>query len=352
MKKNKVVHLFLMDRFVYPYIETVNNHITESEHAYFLLGLNENQDEMKNVVNFNVLQRGKIFFLGSFFTLIRSLNNADKIIIHGLFSKLYILIIFFMPWIRARCHWVIWGGDLYSYNIKHGAVGRVKEFFKKLIVKDFGYLITYIREDVDNARSWYGATGHYEFCLSYPSNLYYDVLCDNSRINNDRSINVLVGNSADPSNNHIEIFEKLKLLPEQSFIIHCPLTYGDEIYKLNVIEAGLNMFGERFIPLVTSLEFSAYNDFLSKIDIAIFNHKRQQAMGNTIRLLGLGKKIYIRNDVAQWRFLSDLGFSMFDIENVDLKLLDSDSSKRNRAIASEFFSEKKFIDQLNKIFNK
>lgn len=38
------------------------------------------------------------------------------------------------------------------------------------------------------------------------------------------------------------------------------------------------------------MPFEEYLGLLAKIDIAILNHKRQQAMGNITTLLGLGKK--------------------------------------------------------------
>lgn len=43
-------------------------------------------------------------------------------------------------------------------------------------------------------------------------------------------------------------------------------------------------------PIVDFMDFNEYINFLSTIDIAIFNHKRQQGMGNIITLLGMGKK--------------------------------------------------------------
>ena len=43
------------------------------------------------------------------------------------------------------------------------------------------------------------------------------------------------------------------------------------------------------------MPFNQYLEFLGKIDIAIFNHRRQQGFGNAITLLGLGKKVYLNS---------------------------------------------------------
>ena len=58
----------------------------------------------------------------------------------------------------------------------------------------------------------------------------------------------------------------------------------------------LNLAYIDYIDLASlwSLPLSDYLKILGKIDIAIFNHERQQAVGNITSLLGLGKKVYIK----------------------------------------------------------
>jgi len=46
------------------------------------------------------------------------------------------------------------------------------------------------------------------------------------------------------------------------------------------------IFREKFKPLVDFIPFDEYLNLLAKVDIAIFNHKRQQTMGNITTLLG------------------------------------------------------------------
>ena len=53
--------------------------------------------------------------------------------------------------------------------------------------------------------------------------------------------NILVGNSATDTNNHIEIFDLLNtLVLGDSTKIICPLSYGNETYKKNIIHIGNN----------------------------------------------------------------------------------------------------------------
>ncbi|WP_083234102.1 TDP-N-acetylfucosamine:lipid II N-acetylfucosaminyltransferase [Candidatus Marithrix sp. Canyon 246] len=72
-----------------------------------------------------------------------------------------------------------------------------------------------------------------------------------------------------------------------------PLSYGDPkgVYIKEVISTGTKIFGDKFIPMTEFMDFDKYLNFLGSINITIFNHNRQQAMGNTITLLGFGKKV-------------------------------------------------------------
>jgi hypothetical protein len=128
----------------------------------------------------------------------------------------------------------------------------------------------------------------------YPSNLYKEYQVPAKQ---HTGINILVGNSADPSNNHLDVLDKLEAHKNENIKIYVPLSYGNQ-----VIAEEKKRFGDKFIPRTEMMPFQNYLEFMGLIDIAIFNHKRQQAIGNTITLLGLRKKVFIRSDVVQWQF--------------------------------------------------
>ena len=93
-----------------------------------------------------------------------------------------------------------------------------------------------------------------------------------------------------------------------------------------------------------------YLNFLEKIDIAIFNHRYQQAMGNAITLLGLGKKLYIRTDITPWALFQSLGVEVYDVKKIDLMPMDQTIGLRNKSVIKKHFSEKNLIAQLSRIF--
>lgn len=130
-----------------------------------------------------------------------------------------------------------------------------------------------------------------------------------------------------------------------------PLSYGSPEYAQIVADFGRNRFGEKFIPLMEFISFEKYIEMLAEIDIAIFNHARQQALGNTITLLGLGKKVFMRTDVVQWSLFEKIGVKIFNVDTLNLELLDAKTKRKNMEVVEKYFSEEKLIKQYEEIFS-
>src|SRR5262249_55264963 len=151
-------------------------------------------------------------------------------------------------------------------------------------------------------------------------------------------------------NQHFEILGSLAKFSERNIRIYAPLSYGDSAYAQSVAAKGREVFGEKFIPLTKYLSPSEYTEFLSSIDIAVFNHSRQQAMSNTISLLGFGKKVFIRSDVAQWDRFRKLGIAIFDQSELDLTPLSDLVRERNQQVVRTHFSDAMLRDQYKQLF--
>ena len=164
------------------------------------------------------------------------------------------------------------------------------------------------------------------------------------------SLYILVGNSADPSNNHIESFEKLLPYKDEDIKIFVPLSYGDQSHAKQVIEIGKSWFGDKFVPITSFMVFDEYMKFLASVDVAIFNHKRQQAMGSTITLLGMGKTVYIRSDVAQWDIFKEKNITCFDVESFEGVKLSYEQSGINSISTLDYFNITTLLNQYSKLF--
>jgi hypothetical protein len=223
---------------------------------------------------------------------------------------------------------------------------KIKEKIRGFVIKRIGFLLTYVKGDVDLARKHYDARGQYLETIGYLSNVIpsHTSCFENNKKNN---INILVGNSADPTNNHFEALDRLAKFKDENIQIYAPLSYGDKKYARKVIDYGNSIFGDRFIGLNEFIKYEEYIVFLKKIDIAIFNHQRQQAMGNTICLLAMGKKVYLREGTTHKKFFSDLGVKTFNMDNLDI--FEEYSIEKNSEILVDYFSLHKLKSQWERI---
>ncbi len=343
------LHLIPNEKFTEPYIDFVNENFIKSEHLFLILGKGIG---VKIKPRNNVIEIEKIYKNIKF--IINQMYKSKKIIIHGLFSPHLVILLFFQPWLLRKCYWVVWGGDLYYYKKERTNIkSHMYEFFRKYVIKNMSGIITHIKGDYELAKRWYGTKGTYYYSFMYPSNLYKAYEISNIEKENNK-IYIQIGNSADPSNNHIEVLKKLEKYKDENIEIICPLSYGNIGYRDNIIREGNRIFGKKFIPLIDFLPFDEYLELLAKTDIAIFNHRRQQAMGNISTLLGLGKKVYIRNDITTWQFCAEHGFNVYssngDFADIFDKM-DENIMKANINNTKRQFSEAKLIEDLKKIFN-
>ncbi|WP_309499589.1 TDP-N-acetylfucosamine:lipid II N-acetylfucosaminyltransferase [Sulfurovum sp.] len=352
MKSYKIVHIINNDKFIKPFMEFIENNFEGNEHLFvFLYGGDERNfpiPKANNVININNKYIGKKNILRLAKVLNQLMLNAEKVILHGLFSYDLINYLYLHQKFLKKCYWVMWGGDLYSHVLSSKTIGNAfGRHRKKTVIRRIVGLITYIKGDYELAQKWYGAQGEYYECFMYPSNLYKEY---GMKPKEHSTITIQVGNSADPTNNHIEVFNKLEKYKYKDIKIIVPLSYGNQDYAKEVIEQGKKIFGVKLVPLTEFIPFDKYLDILSNIDIAIFNHNRQQAMGNIITLLGLGKKVYMRHDITPWKMFEDTGINVFDVSNVKIDLLSEDTKKQNQQKVKEYFSKENYLRQLDKLF--
>jgi len=130
--------------------------------------------------------------------------------------------------------------------------------------------------------------------------------------------NLLVGNSATATNNHLELFGLIRRrvdLGGRQVVV--PLSYGDPHYRRHVLEAGTRAFGAAFVPLVDFMPREDYIRTLASCGFALMNHVRQQALGNIYISALLGARIFLdrRNPLLAW--LRSQGLPIGDLEQLD-----------------------------------
>lgn len=355
VRQGKILHLCVLDKFIPPFIDFLDKEFADfsSRHVFIIKG-GQSCYKLKKRSNIFCYGSSRLERILSCLKISKYIRQADKVFLHGLFDPDIVKILALMPWQAKKCYWVIWGGDLYKYNKKRVKMREhIKEYMRRIVIKRLGHLVTYIKGDYQLAAEWYGAKGEYHECLMYTSNTVNAENLNNivSSAGANKSLNILIGNSADPSNNHVEVFEKLLPYRDQDIKLFVPLSYGSYNHAKYVEEIGIKWFGSSFFPLLEFMPLSDYQKLLGNIDIAIFNHRRQQAMGNTITLLGLGKKVFLRRGLSQWNFLCGLGVTVFDFNDLNLDKINPSCSRKNKYVVQDYFSGQNLKNQLSSIFS-
>jgi hypothetical protein len=125
---------------------------------------------------------------------------------------------------------------------------------------------------------------------------------------------VLVGNSATPQVNHIEVFDMLRDHPgigERKIIV--PLSYGDVHYREKIISLGRKYFGGQFVPITEFMPKSEYVNLLNSCGFVYMNHLRQQGMGNIIITIMKGAKVFMNPMSPAYQWLVRSGVAVHSI---------------------------------------
>lgn len=345
MRKYKTVHLCALDKFIPPFIHFVDENIDDKGQRYFLFGDIEKYPTPLN--DRVVLMQG----VASWWALFISSIFAKKIILHSLLRRQYVLFLAAQPWLLRKCYWIMWGADLYGYlREAKGLKVRIYEHIRRFVIRNAGFLVTGTPGDVDVARREYHAKGQWVKCFNYPSNLFdaRDMPTIAPPPTMDEQICIMVGNSASPSNNHIDAFRKIKKIKKGHYTVICPLSYGEDQYAREVKRAGKEMFNEDITFIEEFLPRDKYIELLSTIDIVVFNHDRQQALGNLILSIGLGKTVYMKQ-TNLFDLFTQMGISVCDIDKADaLDPISAEISAANIEAVKRTFSKQNLIESLSR----
>lgn len=170
-------------------------------------------------------------------------------------------------------------------------------------------------------------------------------------------LDILVGNSATVTNNHIEAFEVLSKLDLSERRIIVPLSYGDESYREKVIKIGSDMFGNKFIPVVDFMPLEEYDKLISGCSIAIMNHRRQQALGNILAALYKGMRVFLRTENPIYKFFKTKGVFIYDVDRMSIEELSifipltDEQKEANRLVIDSFWAHHEVLNNIRKMSN-
>lgn len=312
--KKQVVHIVNRTAFATGYIEFMRVHFSEYAHCFILL---------REGVKLELDNDNDIIYVGKYKELYFERNvkqvlfSCDKIIVTGIWDMTEYLYLCGKK-VLAKTYFHFWGGDFYRYREFSTRELKFSKFVLRKTLKKSAGVINLIEKDYGELKNIVGISDMKHFVAPMPKNpkenIDYASYRRMEKKNN--TYRIIVGNSATVYNQHKEIFDILHKYKEADIQIVCPLTYGKDEYRQEVIEMGTKYFGDKFLPVTKQLPKDEYVAFLSGCDIGIFNNNRQQAMGNISIFARLGKKVYLREDTSMWEHFENIGYQFNTIEQL------------------------------------
>lgn len=355
----KNYHIMVWDKYINEYIDFINKNFNRNEHIFLVI-----KGKALTRMNGKVVQYENVILFednySSIFNIKRIISKAENVILHSLFNMKINYMLFFNKNIIRKSNWVIWGGDLYYFKYRRRSLkSNLKEVIRKRIISNLREITAIIKGDYNLAIDVYGGNAVYNYA-SYILPVNFDMLDKVKDISKNKSkdIYIQVGNSADKTNNHVEILHCLEKYKDNSIKILCPLSYGDKEYAREIIDLGESIFGAKFIKITNYLSSEEYSEVLSKVDIAIFNHERQQGLGNILALLYLGKKVYIRSDTTPWEYFINKNIKAYDTLRInsqtfkEFEELENNINILNSKILKQEFSNESYINMWKNVFTK
>jgi len=337
-KKIEILHICINEpKFMLSYIDFINKNFDNNNHLFVIFGnFAVDRKIHKNVFYFSEIGVREVCSL---------IRKSKKIILHGMWEKIVMDYIVQNNIIMNKTYNLLWGGDFYF--------PEEQPEWRINYIKKLKHVVTFIDGDVEYIKKNYGIDPIYHKSIMYLNGIFDEsIYLGFEKFKDNDELWIKVGNSASDTNNHEFIFEKIKYLKDKNIKIITPLSYGVESIKEKINRIGLEMFNEKFYPLNDFMEYNEYLKILYNVDIAIFYQYRQQAMGNLIQLLGLGKKVYLNKGTSQWDLFTKLGVKVYDFnEGFDLDF-NKEELERNKVIIKEYFSEDKFFNDLNNLFKE
>ncbi len=317
-----ITHIIQRDKFTNGYIKFMRDQFPEKEFVFFTrYGEYAIDSDKEDTQIIEVENYSEIIKNSEYYEIIRTSN---KIIVSGVFltNREIINFVFLGLFFKnniTKTYFHFWGGDFYCFRNKKRDIKYLAK--KQILYKAFSESAGLIFLIPDEYERFVEITGieKKNYVAPMPEDPNHEIHVGDYRQNrtgNHEPVRIIVGNSATETNRHADAFEALKRFPFQKMEIYAPLSYGNEDYRDKIIKEGNRIFGERFQPVLRYMDIEDYTRFLASMDIGIFANDRQQAMGNISKLLGLGAKVYLRDDTSMWKSYRDEGNILFRIESI------------------------------------
>lgn len=312
-----ILQILPKEKFTNGFIQFMEAHFSHHPMHFIVYG-----DDGR--VGYEKYDANNIVSIASEYDLLRNgrcrklIRSADAIILNWVSAR----ISFFLLPYSSKTALVFWGGDLQSIIQAKGLVPMIANSGRIILAKKAQWIVTLLPSEYEALRKRFSLAGQWLKGIIWGSDSLAEVqkglavVRGRKRPDGKEVHRVLIGNSATPSNRHLAALELLSKYSSENIELIIPMSYGDASYRDKVSEVANELFGHKAIILTEFMNPDDYQELLGTIDIGVFNHDRQQGLGNIYSLLRDGAKVYVSLDGPMFADLKSEGYRIFPTESI------------------------------------
>lgn len=373
----KIVHLCSDDKFI-------DNAINIFEEAFPAQNIvcvytkGQKAKVIKNRIDYHIGVKDVIFGIDY-----EEISQASVVIVHSLNSTWYRTLEKLDK--KIPIIWLGWGFDYYDIidpkndrllektaALEEQVCVRKKKNFKQYMqiffdskyrkkktierINYFSPVIPNEYEILKSAKKWSSFPSQVDWNYSPSGNDLSDYVNENMTLEN-MGFDILIGNSATSTNNHLEVFDLLKNFNIFGRNLVVPLSYGNAAYGAEIKKIGEANFGDYFEALIDFMPINIYMEKITKCGFVIMNHVRQQAVGNIIIMLYMGAKVFLREETPTYKFFKGLGANVFSVQELERDYtqinsrLTNEEIEINRKILDRIWSQQTLVEKTKRLIN-
>lgn len=363
----KYLHIILPSkRMMETYIKMIREYYPVENHTFYFLGkCPESEQSLFDYKNIIELKEGASKFdkIKNFYF---DLKKYDFIVWHGLvLSPKFAVFLFFIRSFLKKSIWIMWGIDLYEWKRNPKSIkDKLINLINKNIRKNIRRIVAIFPTDIDMYKSIFSGKNKKIYYAPYPIRKSVFWSLENKNLEKKRlnkEIWIQIGNNANSFNKHLEILEAIKKYAKENIRIFIPMSYGNdwhnkvENYKEIVEQKAIEYFGENRVNVLLNLmTIEEYSKYLEQIDIIIIATNRQNALGNILKGMYAGAKIYLSEQNILYKYFkkNNIDIEKFeDISNLSFEaFIEKKSSKNIKRFMVENYYPKINIKYWHNIF--